>query len=208
MNLPTSLKNKKEWLIVGPMGPFVATTLNHLPVLAVDGGANFCEKIDVWVGDKDSLQGEISAGIIFQHPQKKDQSDFALGLQTLNLEGPLILHLWGFDGGRMDHFLFNLGEIDHFLKEKQDVKILFYNLDGDISFVFFSRGEWNISHQGLFSLGVLKSSFLSLKGKCDYPLEQKTLLNPLSSHGLSNFARGEIIVSSEEAFFLYLKEEK
>jgi len=208
MNLPTSFKNKKEWLIVGPMGPTVSTSLTHLPVLAVDGGANFCKKIELWVGDKDSFDGEISAELIFKHPQKKDQSDLALGFQILNLDGPLLFHLWGFDGGRMDHFLFNLGEIHHFLERKTQTKIFLYDLQGKISFIFFSKGEWSLSHKGVFSLGVLKSTCLTLKGDCDYPLNKKTLLNPLSSYGLSNFSRGELDIESDEAFFLYLKDQE
>ncbi len=59
MKLPNSFEQTKEWTLVGPMGPEFPTNLLSRAIMAVDGGARFCPRIDVWIGDADSYAENI-----------------------------------------------------------------------------------------------------------------------------------------------------
>jgi len=203
MMLPSSLINKTEWVLVGPMGPDLPETLSQFPVVAIDGGAHHLECPDIWVGDADSYGKQISCKHIFRHPPEKDLSDFALALSLFKIPRHYKLHLWGFLGGRRDHELFNFGESSRFLDRHSESEIIFYGLDGNIQFHFLGAGNWKFSRHGLFSLGSLKSTLVKLKGDCKFPINKWLEITPLSSFGLSNEGYGEIILECQGPVFIY-----
>lgn len=208
MMLPSSLVNKTEWTFVGPMGPDLSDVLRSYPVIAVDGGGNFVQSPDIWVGDADSLSVSVDSPHIYRHPPEKDKSDLALALSLFSGRFRYKFHFWGFIGGRRDHELFNLGEALKFLDEHSEGQILFYDEHARIIFHLLGAGHWRFNHKGLFSLGTIKKTTVKLKGECDYPIEKPHLLTPLSSFGLSNVGRGDMILENEGSVFIYYPEGK
>ena len=140
MKLPASLTNCREWTLVGPMGPKVPQNLLTHSLLCVDGGAHFCSKMDIWVGDGDSYKDSVKCDNIFQFPSQKSVSDFALALTLFETSGPIILHCWGFLGGRMDHELLNLGAILNFLEKSPGSEVFFYQKNGKMELKCLGNG--------------------------------------------------------------------
>lgn len=208
MILPSTLNNKAEWTFAGPMGPALPPHLQELPLVCVDGGAHYTERMDIWIGDGDSCRAEISAPHLFQVPPEKDESDFALALNLFSLPLHYKFHLWGFLGGRKDHELFNLGECLRFLERHPECQALLYNQTGKVSFHLLGEGFWKFAYEGLFSLGTLKKTNVRLTGRCDYEIKKFKTISPLSSFGLSNQGRGEMILENEGPVFLYFPEGK
>jgi thiamine pyrophosphokinase len=206
MKLPTPYIEKSDWTLVGPMGPHLPRAFMERPVLAVDGGANFTSQVDLWIGDADSGSAPKDAVHVFTHPMDKKHSDFALALALFEKGRPFKMHLWGFLGGRRDHELFNFGEARNFLESRPGSHLIFYDLNGAPRIEFFGAGDWSISHQGLFSLGTLTPVKLGLSGECRWPIDQGTLVAPLSSFGLSNEATGKLRLINEGAVFLHWTE--
>jgi thiamine pyrophosphokinase len=206
--LPSHLKNSFEWVFLGPMGPFLLDHFQTFPLLCVDGGAHFTQRVDLWVGDGDSYQGELRTKNKYVHSPHKNLSDLALALSLFQAPNPYTFYFWGFLGGRKDHELFNLGECLSFLELHRHSTIYFYGEDAKIYYELKSSGEWIFDHQGLFSLGTLKKSEISLSGNCRYPTSDGQILNPLSSLGLSNFGFGEVHLKNSEPLFIYYPEGK
>ena len=69
MKLPALLANFKEWTVLGPMGPEVPNHLSSYPLLCVDGGAHFCNKMDVWIGDGDSFKEIVNCANLYRYPK-------------------------------------------------------------------------------------------------------------------------------------------
>ena len=208
MTLPSTLSHKTEWVLLGPMGPALPQSLSGLPLMGVDGGAHFAGRMDLWVGDADSFDGEVNSSHLFRHPTGKDESDLALALRFFDGPCHYKLHLWGFLGGRKDHELFNLGEVLRFLDKHQECQALFYNEFGKIVFHAVGSGHWKFSHDGTFSLGTLKKTEVKLIGDCQFPISSFSTLEPLSSLGLSNRGHGEIILETEGPVFICFPEEE
>lgn len=208
MMLPSNLREQTEWAFVGPMGPGLPDSLKHLPIIGVDGGAHFHSNLDVWVGDADSYDKEVVAGHIYRHPAEKDQSDLSLALSLFKEPRHYKFHFWGFLGGRKDHELFNLGEALTFLDQHLECQIMFYDDKGKILFHVLGTGHWKFTYHGLFSLGTLKKTMVRLRGNLQYPISKYQLLNPLSSLGLSNTGKGEMVLENDGPVFLYYPEGK
>lgn len=208
MMLPANLRDQIEWAFVGPMGPDLSPSLTHLPVLGVDGGAHHHSDLKVWVGDADSYDKVVKADHIYRYPVEKDQSDLALALSLFSEPRHYKFHFWGFLGGRKDHELFNLGEALSFLDKHTECQILFYDENGKISFHVLGTGHWKFSYKGIFSLGTLKKTMVRLRGDCLYPISKFQMLNPLSSLGLSNTGKGEMVLENDGPVFLYYPEGK
>lgn len=206
MNLPSDFSQITEWMIVGPMGPQVSYE-EKLPLIAVDGGAKFAPSADIWVGDADSHRDVVDSQHVYRFPVQKDSSDLALALKLFKDHHRYKLHLWGFLGGRRDHELFNLGEAGRFLESHPESQIYLYDSDGHVRFHFLAEGHWKFERKGLFSLGTLKKTQVTLTGDCEFPVETPGVLLPLSSQGLSNRGFGEIKLTTEGPVFLYFAEE-
>jgi thiamine pyrophosphokinase len=203
MNMPSAYTHHKEWMLQGPMSSGDASFLSNLPKMAVDGGIAFCPSADIWVGDLDSSPFTPKVKHQFRHPQDKALSDLSLALALFGHLNSVTLHLWGFLGGRKDHELFNLGEILHFLENKERAKVFLYDESSQIKFELFSSGEWDLTHHGTFSLGCLNECLVTLKGECIYQLSSPTLFKPLSSFGLSNKGFGQMKLTNSRACFIY-----
>jgi thiamine pyrophosphokinase len=173
----------------------------------VDGGAKFAPGADIWVGDADSYFEEVISPHAFRLSLQKDSSDLALALTLFKNYLRFKLHLWGFLGGRSDHELFNLGEVSRFLESRPESQVYFYDHQGNIRFHFLGQGHWKFDHQGFFSLGTMKKTQVTLKGQCQYLIEQPQTLMPLSSYGLSNQAYGGVQIANEGPVFIYFPEE-
>lgn len=198
MKLPTSLQDKLEWNIVGPVSP--SSPSNTLPTLAVDGGASFVPNIDVWIGDNDSYLEKIDTENAFFFSPDKDLSDLALAL-TLFENKSYTLHLYGFLGGRRDHELFNFGEISSHLQKNPSNKIILYEGDSP-QFIFLGRGQHQFEHYGSLSIGTLFPQNIILDGKLAYTGKLEFL--PLGSLGLSNKATGLFDIRATAPFFIYM----
>lgn len=206
MKLPNNLRDNREWVLIGPMGPKLPAFLNKIPKIAVDGGANFSEEYDLWIGDGDSVKEMIPSDKSILLPKDKDQSDLACAFKLLDSKGSYTLHLWGFHGGRRDHELFVLGECFRFLTDHQETMICIYGEDGKILYHLLGHGQWKFSYQGIFSVGTIYKTCLSLTGDCEYPIKKKSSLYPLSSLGLSNKASGVIRIDNDGPIFVYYPE--
>lgn len=204
--LPSHLLQKTEWVFLGPMGPELPPSFKELPLLGVDGGANYASSLDIWVGDADSFKGKITASHIFRHPEDKDSSDLALGLSLFQEQRHYKFHFWGFLGGRRDHEIFNLGEAMAFLDQHQECQISFYNNEGKVLYYIVGAGLWKFSHQGLFSLGTIKKQSVRLTGACKYPIEKPAIIPPLASFGLSNQGHGEMELETDGPVFVHFPE--
>lgn len=191
---------------MGPMGPEVPSHLKKHPVLCVDGGAHFSDQMEIWVGDDDSFGKATNAVHTFRHPIEKDQSDLALAFELFKEHCHLKLHLWGFLGGRRDHEIFNLGEALTFLEEHPESEVILYDEKGVLRYHLLGSGHWKFSFEGVFSLGTLKKTLVKLTGECHYPITKFHALTPLSSYGLSNIGKGEMILETDGPVFLYFAE--
>lgn len=197
--IPSSLN---EIVLVGPLGPKIIPKLSSLPQIAVDGGEIFSHDPFLWIGDGDSLNHEPNTKNKIQLNRQKDFSDLAYTLDLLKDHKLKILHLWGFSGGRIDHELFNLGEVALFLKERSETQVHYYRKDIHPALTFYSAGSWNFSFTGTFSLGAVEAVELTIKGQVNYPIDFPHKVGPLSSFCLSNMAKGPFLVEAQEPFFM------
>jgi thiamine pyrophosphokinase len=201
MKLPSPLSDMNEWLIVGPMGPDAPKSLTHLPILAIDGGAEYCTHMDAWVGDGDSCKTKIDCENIYQYSTNKNLSDFALGLSLFETP-PNRIHLWGLIGGRTDHELFNYGEALHYLDSAPNSELIFYNQQGNVHARCLGKGEREIEIKETFSLVSTRMIKIKLSGECLYQLARETELPPLSSLGLSNKGQGLVNIYNDGAVMI------
>lgn len=183
-----------EVIVVGPLAQGLVLPTRPSALLAVDGGADHLSFFDLSIGDGDSsaLEMDIVASI------HKDQNDLALALELIPRE--VKVTLFGFWGQRLDHQLTVLGEIALWNKERRQPVTLFGNLNERLECL--SEGIHALHHYGLFSLLSLYEGEFRVSGGINYPLAKKRL-PPLSSHLLSNQARGDFEVESSVSFFVY-----
>jgi len=207
INVPSEYTSIKEWLLIGPMGPELSSSLKHLPIICVDGGSQFTQDATIWIGDGDSGKIPQDHPATFIYPRDKDHSDLSLALSILITSEAQTLHLWGFFGGRTDHFLANLGEIHHFLNQKPSTKIIFYDDQGTPKTTVLSKGEWTLNINSLFSVFMLEKANISIIGACKYQIPSSVELRPLSSLGLSNSGQGEVKMTSSGPFFVIQERE-
>jgi thiamine pyrophosphokinase len=202
MQLPQAFHQHQEWTLVGPMGPQAPTKLLEHPVLAVDGGSQFSDKIDLWLGDGDSSAENVHCRYKYQFSPHKSHSDLALAFDLLSCLERCTLHCWGFLGGRRDHELLNLGEALRFLNSHPNSRLYFYDETGRIAVECLAAGEWSIFREGLFSLASIKDVVLKMTGECSFPIPQEITLEPMSSLGLSNSGHGHIHLLTQGAVML------
>ncbi len=171
--------NQEKVNLVGPMP--LHYQVENLHSVFIDGGINYKGSLSIpsseSLGDNDSnLKNEA---LDFEFPSEKDQSDFAIALQSLdNNVQEIFLHgLWG---GRQDHFLMIIGEIFQTL-EKRSLKIHLY---GPKQIIHFERsGLRKFNHHGTFSMLSMVSQTVRVTGA---KYSGNINLKPLTSYGLSN----------------------
>lgn len=197
----SSINQHQKLQVIGPM-PFDETELDgDCPTICVDGGARHAKNLDTEriyiIGDADSFPDSEQ----FHHllKQDKDISDLGFILQNLAPEIQK-LALFGFTGGRLDHQLFVLGELDQFSMRTGALLVM------DSQFIFPKKVNDNFSfegsYQGIFSVGTYRATPITLRGNIKYALEAQ-LMQPHSSQGLSNLASGSFQVFAPDNFWLY-----
>src|SRR4051794_25182624 len=120
----TAIASEEEVTLVGPLYHQRHTPL--MPTVYVDGGTRFRNEggwaaghgghsafPTVSVGDGDSSGGSLDELL----PSEKDYSDLAFVLRSLPASVNEVT-LLGFLGGRRDHELANLGEVNEYLKAR------------------------------------------------------------------------------------------
>lgn len=145
------------------------------------------------MGDGDSHVGKLDE----QLNPNKDYSDLSYVLASLPAHFSEA-GLFGFLGGRRDHEWANLGEAYAFLKQRHQSMQLHF--ESQIS--GFTAGQWQLEISEAFSLLCLETARVKLTGECQYQLKQKTRLEPLCSHGLSNIGNGTITLKTDAPVFI------
>jgi thiamine pyrophosphokinase len=161
-------------------------------VIAADGGASAAPRIDLLIGDLDSLPAGTKAPLVERHPPEKDASDLELALDAALRYRPERVLVLGGAGGRLDHLL---GVLLLLGSDRYSAVELDARLGGASVHVVRRRRELR------GSLGETISLF-ALHGRADgvrtrglaYPLDGETL-EAGSSRGLSNaFAEEEATI--------------
>lgn len=134
-------------------------------------------------------------------PKIKAYSDLAYVLSEIKDQFKEV-NLQGFLGERKDHELINLLEVHSFLsKYHRKIKVSF-----DDKIFSFSRGNWEMEIQGVFSVLALSEIDMEIKGACKYTHTLDEDFKHLSSQGLSNVGSGVVIFKASNVFFLFVNE--
>ena len=204
--------------LIGPLATLDCHPDPNFPLIWVDGGvdcrpapapvdidadANANANTDAIasgfaVGDGDSAQRKLDQYL----PQDKDYSDLAFVLAHLPAHFT-DLDLRGFLGGRSDHELFNLGEIHHFLAAAPAVKRAPTRARFDREITAYSRGTWQFTINGTFSLATFAAAEICLTGACKFPLPRPTVISAVKSIGLSNVGEGEMTLKTAAPVFVF-----
>jgi thiamine pyrophosphokinase len=97
----------------------------------------------------------------------QNNSDLAFVLSRYKgRKAPEVALLVGFLGGRIDHQLFNLGEIALYLKQFTKNNAPVIQLDDKI--VFVGTGTHSADFKGIFSLASFEANQIKVLGKCKY----------------------------------------
>lgn len=78
-------------------------------VVCCDGGYNKSNRCDLLVGDMDSIGKIEYKGEIIKLDMHKDMTDGEVGLDELISRGANEIIIYGLNGGRLDHILYNIG---------------------------------------------------------------------------------------------------
>lgn len=207
----SDLKKKKNTIpkicyLIGA-GDFAAQAYERRPprhgdfVVAADGGYDSVSrftgkksKVDLLVGDFDSLTSIPTDGGIVRYPTEKDQTDMFLAMEEGLARGYRIFFIYGATGGRLDHtfgnfqllsHLANRGGIAFLISDTENVTII---KNEDLHFTSEAKGTISVFSYGGTAKGV------SLTG-LRYSLDDATLESDFPL-GVSN----EFIGFSSEVF--------
>jgi thiamine pyrophosphokinase len=169
----------------GPDPPASVSLPAAVPVIAADSGAELGPRVDLAVGDFDSISAETLARLerVERHPEAKEASDLELALEAALRLGPDRIVVFGGAGGRLDHVLAALLLLaaDAYAGVELDAQL-------GAAAVHVIRGERRLAGE----VGELISLF-AVHGRASgvvteglvYPLRRETL-EPGSTRGLSN----------------------
>lgn len=192
-------------IIVGPCNEPKNRKLSFTPdtlIIFVDGGIKHqktqFKKAVHWISIGDQDSGPARPKIKLQ--KNKNESDLFHALKLL----PKDIH-WVETYGlfpklkkelRIDHRLFNLGEI---YRNSQKTGLTFILNDHE---VLLAAGSHELDFSGEFSLVALSETKLKLTGRVKYPLKRPTRIDLLSSRTLSNVGSGVIKVTCDQPLLL------
>ncbi|MDR1387387.1 MAG: thiamine diphosphokinase [Propionibacteriaceae bacterium] len=157
-------------------------------VVAADGGFSYLEshglRVDLLVGDFDSLRRRPSGVETVALPQDKDETDMAAALRLAWQRGWREFHIWGGAGGRIDHTLANLQCLAQvaraggraYLFDRDETVCAIH--DGAIAFPASARGVISVLAFSDVARGVCESGLR-------YALDQAELSNDVAL-GVSN----------------------
>ena len=194
---------EKECYIVGA-GEFFGFT--RCPregdfVIAADGGYRYCLaeklKIDLLMGDFDSLSKVPQIENVERFPVEKDDTDTMLALKKGLELGYRSFHIFGGTGGRLDHTLANIQAL-LYLTERGAIGRLY-----DKNFVYRAIKNETLTLQGeegaVFSVFAMKGPAygVSIRG-AKYCVEDAEL-HPDFPLGVSNhFLNGEVEITVKD----------
>lgn len=172
-------------------------------VIFIDGGLKHqktqFKKARNWlsIGDQDS--GSFKPQIKLK--KKKNESDLFHALKLLPKDVSFVETYGLFpelkNESRLDHRLFNLGEL---YRQSQNTRTMFLLNDREI---LLPAGEHNLDIKGEFSLMTFKPTKIKITGKVKYPLNKPTLIDILSSRTLSNKGAGQMVLQNNLPVLLH-----
>ncbi len=196
--LPPTVMAADELLLIGPLAqkqlPDVIAEKATVQV-AVDGGIASAPAAAVWFGDGDS--GTRPAHIPSFLKTSQDMTDLSFTLESLQDGAWRRLYLYGFAGGRQDHALANIGEIDAAMRARPSFEqAVFYDAAGRIMRRHFTAGAQSFKCAGTFSVFALSPAMVSISGACEYPVHRVSL-PVLSGRGVSNIGSGDVRIECD-----------
>jgi thiamine pyrophosphokinase len=183
--------------MIGPMQVDRAKISSHLFTIIVDGGTNHQLIFNRYLSIGDGDSSHTPDLIQHKYNTDKDETDFELALQYIPNESEE-LHLHGFLGGRIDHFLSVLGNAQRHLNNSRLKKIIFYDQE---SMIYMFNKKMQIIHHGTFSLLSFIDQRTSIHGSVKYQANE-IFIQALSGLTISNQAAGEINIECEQIAFL------
>ncbi|MBC7713136.1 MAG: hypothetical protein H7177_07340 [Rhizobacter sp.] len=194
-------------IIIGPMKfPWKVLkkflSVPDVRLIFIDGGTVHADKFKIRtpylmknamvIGDGDSSKMPMTI-----KKSSQNISDLAFALSKLKGKmAPEIALFAGFLGGRIDHQIFNMGEIALYLKNFPRNSAPLIQLDDKI--VFVGTGTHKANFHGVFSLASFEPNQIKLSGECEYQSKNWLSLPPLSSRGVSNVGFGEITIETKK----------
>lgn len=177
--------------LVGPLS--TKQELLKGPILYIDGGVKHQQKFGAGfsLGDEDSSHSPLD----LQLPIEKDYSDFTFALRYL--KDFKEINCYGFTGGRLDHQLAVLGEVNQFLTMANICEL---KLDNQI--IGTNKKAISLNYHGTFSIFSFYETHFSIQGEVKYQAE-KTLIKPFSSYTLSNIGKGHFQIEASDPFFIF-----
>ncbi len=106
MNNFDNLKNKTAAVVLN--GEKYNGKIDGDIIVGVDGGCDITERVDIFVGDKDSVQNEVKCRKQILLNVEKDETDGEPAVKYLVEKGCRKINFYGVTGGRLDHILANL----------------------------------------------------------------------------------------------------
>ncbi len=181
-------------------------------VICADGGAKVAAACSIqpnfWIGDGDSLAGDVSVENRVVLPCEKDYTDLHCAVDLALEKGFETLYLCAVSGGRLDHYLGNLCLLEYIF-DRGAVGVL---ADAQNLCFLHQGGEMNLKqHNAYRYVSVIpmdeKLCGVTLKG-LKYPLEN-AVLNRKIPIGISNEPISEnfsIQIDSGRALIVYSKD--
>lgn len=196
--LPPSVLTAEALLLIGPLAlrPLPDTIAqSHMPRIAVDGGIHAADNAAVWFGDADSGARPSHIPAFFKSSQ--DMTDLVFALEGLQDGLWRRLYFYGFTGGREDHALAVMGEVDAAMRARPSFEqAVFYDATGRVLRRHFAAGAQLFRCDGMFSLFALSPAVVSVSGACAYPAHRVSL-PPLSGRGVSNVGHGDVRIECD-----------
>lgn len=199
----SSINQHQKLQVIGPMLEDKNLISLDCPTIYVDGGAKYQVQNHLHptylIGDADSHPYPDQFHYLLS--PDKDVSDLGFVLQNLTAQN-CQLSLLGFIGGRLDHQLFVLGEVQAYSKRTGNLIIL------DDQLIFPAKLDQThyleCQYTGIFSVGCYQPTTISISGAVKYPLHQIELI-PHSSFGLSNQSTGSFQIKAMQNFWVYFE---
>lgn len=215
-NFLRKITDKQSLIILGPtiLSEYDLKFLNELddnaPIIMIDGGLNHFERINklkrnptISIGDNDSNKTEYLLDVSLD--TQKDYSDLTYALNKLSVAftgKKLNITMLGFLGGRLDHELINLGEINNFLENISfKCEILMSN-----KVISTNKNHFSLNTHNSFSFLAFADRVLTIFGECKYKLSTPTKIKALSSLTLSNQGFGKVEIQTDGVFFIILND--
>ena len=173
-------------------------------IVAVDGGYEYVKdlcKVDVAVGDFDSL-GYIPKGIdILQHSPIKDYTDMQLALEETWSRGFKSFEIHGGLGGRLDHTLGNLQIAYNFAKRGAEIRLI--GSSCEIEIIKDKKAFDGYVGQVFSLLAFERATGVDILN-AKYPLNNATLDNTFPIGVSNELLQGECEIRVKEGELLFI----